>query len=173
MEALGSLPLIAEDLGTIDEPVRDLQRRFALPGMLVQQFAYDGQHDNDHLSYRATPNTVIYTGTHDSDTTVGWWSESPEYIRDHARRYLATDGQDIVWDLIRSAFRSPARLALIPFQDFLALGSNARMNTPGTLVGNWSWRMSESAGLRLDVRDRIRTMINLYGRSGREGIDNF
>ena len=70
LEALGSLPLIAEDLGTIDEPVRDLQRRFALPGMLVQQFAYDGQLDNDHLSFRATPNTVIYTGTHDSDTRL-------------------------------------------------------------------------------------------------------
>ena len=173
LEALGSLPLIAEDLGTIDEPVRDLQRRFALPGMLVQQFAYDGQTDNDHLSYRATPNTVMYSGTHDSDTTAGWWSTSPEYVRDHARRYLSTDGSDIVWDVIRSVLQSPARLALIPFQDFLCLGSDARMNTPGTLVGNWSWRMSDSIGLRGDVRDRIRTMINLYGRSGRESIENF
>lgn len=173
LESLGSLPLIAEDLGTIDEPVRDLQRRFALPGMLVQQFAYDGQVDNDHLSYRASPNTVIYTGTHDSDTTMGWWTSAQEYVRDHARRYLSTDGRDIVWDLIRSAFQSPARLALIPYQDFLALGSDARMNTPGTLVGNWSWRMTHAPGAHREVRERIRSMITLYGRSGREGIENF
>jgi 4-alpha-glucanotransferase len=138
------LPLVAEDLGVITPPVSRLRDELGLPGMRVLQFAFDGVDGNMHLPHQHPENAVVYTGTHDNDTTAGWWSTSLDAERARAREAMTeagVDEKDPVWGLIRLAHTSKARLAIIPMQDILGLGSAARMNTPGRLSGNWSWRM--------------------------------
>jgi len=146
--ALGGLPLVAEDLGDITPAVRVLQQQFQLPGMRVVQFAFDGSADNPHLPDRSVPNTVIYTGTHDNDTTRGWFDSLPDWQRhnfwNYAGRSPGTPDQ-AVRELIRMAWSSPAALAVMPLQDLLGLGTAARMNTPGRAVGQWRWRCTEDA----------------------------
>ena len=139
-EALGELPIIAEDLGIITPPVEALRDDNNLPGMKVLQFAFADGGDDMYLPHNYTPNFVVYTGTHDNDTTLGWYRNAPEKEQDFVRRYLARDESNIVWDLIRLAFSSVADLAIVPLQDALRLGSEARMNLPGRAGGNWSWR---------------------------------
>src|SRR5205823_3287139 len=138
-QALGGLPFIAEDLGLITPEVEALRDRFGLPGMRVLQFAFNGP-DNPFLPHNYVPNTVVYTGTHDNDTTVGWYQSLSEGERQFLQRYLPWVGGDVAWEMLRVAFASVADTALVPLQDLLSLPTEARMNYPGRAVNNWSWR---------------------------------
>ena len=161
---LGQLPIIAEDLGVITPEVLALRERFALPGMRVLQFAFGDKPTNAYLPHNYEANTVVYTGTHDNDTTRGWYAQAAERERDHVRRYLARDGSDVAWDFIRAAWASSADYAIAPLQDVLNLGAEARMNTPGKPSGNWGWRfhMSQFSG---GVLGRLADLTELYGRA--------
>ncbi len=137
------LPIIAEDLGVITSDVISLREKFGLPGMKVLQFAFSGP-DNLFLPHSYPHDCVVYTGTHDNDTSSGWYQSAAEKEKDFARRYLRVDGTDFSWDLIRAAWRSTAVFALAPLQDFLSLGTEARFNYPSRLGGNWEWRVLET-----------------------------
>ena len=142
-EKLGDdLPLIAEDLGIITEEVAALRAFAGLPGMRILQFAFGQDKNNAYLPHSYDKNTVVYTGTHDNDTTKGWYETATEAEKDHYRRYLNADGSNVAWDFIRLALSSPADLAIIPLQDVLALGTEHRMNIPGTATGNWGFSFS-------------------------------
>lgn len=132
--------IIAEDLGIITHEVTALRKEAGLPGMRVLQFAFGDNAGNAYLPHNYSHDSVVYTGTHDNDTTCGWWQHLPEKERDHVRRYLATDGHAINWSLIRAAMSSVASIAIFPLQDVMGLDSRGRMNTPGTRDGNWAWR---------------------------------
>ena len=164
----GHLPLVAEDLGVITPEVTALRERFGLPGMKILQFAFDGE-DNPYRPSRHDHRSVVYTGTHDNDTTLGWWQGLDPERRDRVRRILAAE-QDIGPDvpmpraLVRSALASVANLAIVPLADFLELGSEARINVPGTTEGNWRWRhdpgeldeaLAEDIRARLLAHDRL------------------
>jgi 4-alpha-glucanotransferase len=136
----GALPLVAEDLGTITPAVEALRDRFGLPGMLILQFAFDGSPDNPYLPHRHREQAVVYTGTHDNDTLAGWYGQLGPETRDYVARATGMAPEALPLGLLELALRSPARLAMLPFQDLLGLGSEARMNTPGTTSGNWAWR---------------------------------
>jgi 4-alpha-glucanotransferase len=138
---LGDLPIIAEDLGEINPEVFVLRDQFDLPGMKILQFAFDDDLENEFLPHHYPRNCIVYTGTHDNDTNVGWWDSANEDERAFAREYLGITGEDISWDLIRAAWKSKANVAITPLQDILSLPTGARMNFPGTLGGNWRWRM--------------------------------
>jgi 4-alpha-glucanotransferase len=143
--AYGELPLVAEDLGIITQEVRALRDRFDLPGMVVLQFAFDGTLDNPHLPQHHRRNAVVYTGTHDNDTTVGWYASLDSNARAVVSRMLHVPERPAVPEfLIEAAYASDAALAVVPMQDLLALDSSARMNSPGTVVGNWRWRFDWS-----------------------------
>jgi len=161
--ALGSLPLIAEDLGYITDEVVELRERLRLPGMKVLQFAFDGDTSNNLLPHNYSEDCVVYTGTHDNDTTLGWYQTQDEPTRDFVRRYLARDGHDISWDLVRLAFASVGRTAVVPLQDLMNLGSEARMNFPSRAQGNWQWRYQDWM-LRGEIADRLRELTELYYR---------
>lgn len=167
--ALGKLPIIAEDLGVITPEVEALRDRFGLPGMRVLQFAFGDKPSNPYLPHNYEANTVVYTGTHDNDTTRGWFASASHKERSHAQRYLARDGNDIAWDFIRAAWASIAERAIVPLQDVLDLGSEARMNMPGRPVGNWSWRF-QAPQLRSDIVARLADLTELYGRAGDDPI---
>jgi len=141
-QELGHLPLIAEDLGIITEEVTALREAFGLPGMKILQFAFGGDDNNPYLPGNFAEDAVVYTGTHDNDTTMGWFNSADEAVRQHALRVLDATADDMPWALIECALASPAILAVIPMQDLLELGTEAKFNTPGTLDNNWSWRMS-------------------------------
>jgi 4-alpha-glucanotransferase len=158
----GTREVIAEDLGTLDDDVHALRDGLAFPGMRVLQFAFGGESDNAYLPHNHNKRSVVYTGTHDNDTTIGWWNAADERLRDHVRRYYGIDGHDIAWSLIRSAIASVAETAIVPLQDLLKLGGDARMNTPSAPTGNWGWRMQSDAPA--DVADRFRGLLALYGR---------
>jgi 4-alpha-glucanotransferase len=160
---LGGLPFIAEDLGEITPDVYALRDALGLPGMKVLQFAFD-KPTNPFLPHNYTPNCVAYTGTHDNDTTRGWYATVPATERDYYRRYVARDGSDVAWDLIRLAWSSAADLAIAPLQDVLDLGTEARMNVPGTPGGNWRWRVPPGLpdGWALG---RLIEMTEVYGRT--------
>lgn len=168
-ETLGDLPILAEDLGVITREVEALREQFGFPGMKVLQFAFDSKEagglnaTNPFLPHNHTYNSVVYTGTHDNDTTRGWYRERSEQEKDLIRRYLGRSDEDIVWDFIRLALASVARYTIIPFQDVLNLDSDARMNTPSTLGGNWDWRYRPEA-LSDWASGRLVEMVDLYGR---------
>jgi 4-alpha-glucanotransferase len=162
--SLGELPIIAEDLGVITPAVHALRKRFALPGMRVLQFAFGGAPEDRFLPHNYRRETVVYTGTHDNDTTRGWYASIDEKERDFVRRYLARDGSDIAWDLIRLAWNSVADWAIVPLQDVLDLGSEARMNFPGRGEGNWGWRCT-AAQVSSPALERLGVLTDLYGRS--------
>ena len=173
--ALGSLPIVAEDLGVITPEVEALRDRFGFPGMAILQFAFgDDSPDNDFLPHRLTRNRVFYTGTHDNDTIVGWWNAgvgnstrseaAVELERDFARRYLNTDGRDIHWAFIRQVLASVANMALFPLQDVLGVDTSGRMNLPGRMGGNWKWRFA-SSDLTPEVTTRLRVLTETYGRA--------
>ena len=136
------LPIIAEDLGLITPDVVALRDKFNLPGMRVMQFAFGEDEDNYFLPHHYVPNTVAYTGTHDNDTTAGWWNTAPEHVRAFVLRYLGSNGQAIPLDMMRALSASAANLVVFPMQDVLGLGSEHRMNSPGQSAGNWEWRFS-------------------------------
>jgi 4-alpha-glucanotransferase len=162
-DELGGLPLIAEDLGIITPEVEALRDDFALPGMRILQFAFGGAVENRFLPHNYERNTVVYTGTHDNDTTRGWYAALSEAEAHFLRRYLARDASDVAWDLIRLAWMSVADRAIVPLQDVLDLGTEARMNLPGRPAGNWRWRFRREM-LTQHVLDRLRDMTELYGR---------
>ena len=169
-QELGQLPIVAEDLGVITPEVQALREQFGFPGMKVLQFAFDPdghggiKADNAFLPHNHAPNSVAYTGTHDNDTTLGWFRSLDTDMQELIRRYAGSAGQGIVWDLMRTVFMSSAGYAIVPFQDALSLGTDARMNTPGTVGGNWSWRVRTEA-FNGRVSARLRDFCRLYGRS--------
>ena len=166
----GELPLIAENLGVITEPVERLRRDLGLPGMVVLQFAFDPDDPRGpHRPENHTEDSVVYTGTHDSDTLRGFWATAPEAQRGEARAALdragiSVQGEDVDWALIELAWSSPARLAMLQIQDVLGLGSEARMNMPGTTGQSWKWRMDPGA-LTADHAARLRAITERYARS--------
>ena len=162
-QALGPLPIIAEDLGVITPDVDALRRRLGLPGMRILQFAFDGDAGNRFLPHNHERDAVVYTGTHDNDTTAGWWAQASEHERHFARGYLATDGHDMPWALIRAACASVADAAIHPMQDVLALPSECRMNHPGQGQGWWKWRMRWSQ-VHAWHAERLAELGRLYGR---------
>jgi 4-alpha-glucanotransferase len=169
-EVLGELPIIAEDLGVITEDVEDMRVSFKLPGMKILVFAFDSDHSNIFLPHNYTRDYAVYTGTHDNDTVLGWYNRVNESERDFTRKYLACDGHDISWDLIRTAWSSVGIIAIAPLQDFLSLDNKARMNYPSTLGGNWVWRMPLDA-LNEPLRARISEMNTLYGRCSKKRLE--
>jgi 4-alpha-glucanotransferase len=166
-EALGALPLVAEDLGVITPDVVALRREFGLAGMKVLQFAY-GAIDSDHAPHRHTADSVAYTGTHDNDTTRGWFEKAGPAERRRALAYLGCSAHDVVWAQMRACLQSVAELAIVPFQDVLELGSEGRMNTPSSAFGNWGWR-SRSAALTRERAERLRELAALAGRLRGQG----
>ncbi len=141
-EHFPTLPFLAEDLGLITKDVRNLRDKIPLLGMAVLQFAFDGDPENLYLPHNLTNSLVLYSGTHDNNTTHGWYANSSSEIKDNFRSYLSVSGEDSSWDMIRLAYRSISPLVIIPVQDYLGLGSEARFNEPGISQGNWKWRMS-------------------------------
>ena len=166
-DVLGDLSLIAEDLGEVTIGVDQLRDTFEISGMRVLQFAFGGGYWNPHLPYRHVPNSVVYTATHDNETTVGWYKKGrrmkkAEHIK-HCLRFLKSNGKEINWDMIETAYRSVANIAMVPMQDVLGLDNSARMNTPGTGKGNWSWRVTEEQLGSADL-DRLRELSEFYAR---------
>jgi 4-alpha-glucanotransferase len=162
--ALGDLPLIAADLGFITEDVHELRKSIGLPGMKIIQFGF-GSDDNPHLPHRYDAHTVAYTGTHDNDTAQGWFDSAAKDERDRATAYLGCTNGDVAWGLIRAAYTSVAEIAIVPAQDILGLGSDARMNTPGKEVDNWSWRLSPAVPLTREHSEKLRQLGVIAGRS--------
>ncbi|HEY4690172.1 MAG TPA: 4-alpha-glucanotransferase [Anaerolineae bacterium] len=167
-KALGRLPIIAEDLGVVTPEVEALRDRFEFPGMKVLQFAFGGDASNPFLPHNYPNNCVVYTGTHDNDTSRGWFKSVPPQERSFVQRYLGRTGSAIASDLIRLAMSSVADTVVIPLQDVLNLGSTARMNYPGRPAGNWGWRFRGGA-LTETHRTRLREMVEAYGRDGGDG----
>jgi 4-alpha-glucanotransferase len=161
--ALGGLPLIAEDLGVITPEVEALRDTFGLPGMRILQFAFGGAAEERFLPHFYVSNTVVYTGTHDNDTTHGWYATVNDRESAFLQRYLPGAGQDVAWALIRLAWSSVAGLAVAPLQDVLNLGSAARMNIPGTASGNWGWRFTEEQ-LTPAILERLAELTETYDR---------
>lgn len=166
----GKLPIIAEDLGIITPPVRALREAVGLPGMRVLQFAFDGHADNPYLPHNYEADTVVYTGTHDNDTSWGWWNALTADDQDKVRRYLGISGEFTEWDLIRAASSSVAALAIIPMPDVLGLGSESRMNQPGLAEGSWEWRFCWHQVAPWHA-DRLAELTRLYGRLPRRQSD--
>ena len=160
--ALGALPLVAEDLGFITPEVNELREKTGMAGMKILQFGFSSP-DSPHLPHRFTAHTVVYTGTHDNDTALGWFKNAPEAEKLLARMYLGDDCVDVAWALIRAAYTSVAETAIVPLQDILGLGSEARMNRPGAGVDNWSWRFPAGA-LTRPIADRLRRLAEISGR---------
>ncbi len=162
------LPIIAEDLGIITKEVHDLRECVGLPGMKVLQFAFDGSYDSDYLPHKHEKNCVVYTGTHDNDTVIGWTKSAPQNEVAFARRYLHVDeAEGFNWAMIRAALMSVADTAIIPMADFMGLDSSARINTPSTVGGNWCWRITSGC-----INDWLAGIIYentaLYGRLNKE-----
>jgi 4-alpha-glucanotransferase len=161
---LGVLPFIVEDLGLITPDVVALRQELGFPGMRVLQFAFDSGPSNAYLPHNYDSDTVSYTGTHDNQTTVGWFRSLPDWVRSSVQRYLGRDGSDIAWDLIRMALGSVADRAIAPLQDVMRLDDDARMNTPGKPSGNWTWRFSAHQ-LHEGLADGMRELTETYGRA--------
>jgi 4-alpha-glucanotransferase len=170
----GALPVVAEDLGIITDEVTALRQKHGLPGMRILQFAFDGSADNPYLPHNHTPDSVVYTGTHDNDTSLGWWQSLDEAARELVLEYLEGASEPIPksmpWRLVCVALESVAQLAVIPMQDLFQLGSEARMNTPGTTEGNWAWRYDEAQWTDTLTQHLCQAIIR-YGRLPGEGAD--
>lgn len=161
---LGELPIIAEDLGLMTQGVIDLREATGFPGMKILGFAFDSGEENDYLPHTYTKNCVVYTGTHDNDTLIGWFQKAKEEDRQFARDYLNSRSDDeIHWNAIRGAWSSVANMAISPVQDFLGLGSEARINTPGVAAGNWQWRLRHGV-LTDELAERIAKLTRVYSR---------
>ncbi|MBK1986660.1 4-alpha-glucanotransferase [Sphaerospermopsis aphanizomenoides BCCUSP55] len=166
-QKLGKLPILAEDLGIITPEVEALRDQFEFPGMKVLHFAFGSDPGNPFLPFNYPRNAVVYTGTHDNDTTVGWFNTANDYEKQNLLLYLGSISPDgINWDLIRLALSSIANQAIIPLQDVLGLGTEARMNYPSTAEGNWEWRY-QSGVLTQELSDRLKIITKLYGRAPR------
>jgi len=162
-QRFGTLPLIAEDLGIITDAVDALRRKYRLPGMKVLQFAFSGDSDNPYLPFQHDRDSVVYTGTHDNDTTLGWYRSLDDGQRGYVDAFLGHPREEMPWPLIRSALASRAHLAILPMQDVLALDGEHRMNIPGTSGGNWSWRFHWEQ-VRTGLAQELRELVRLYAR---------
>ncbi|MCU0835332.1 MAG: 4-alpha-glucanotransferase [Chromatiaceae bacterium] len=162
-QRFGTLPLIAEDLGIITDAVDALRRKYRLPGMKVLQFAFSSDSDNPYLPFHHDRDSVVYTGTHDNDTTLGWYRSLDEGQRGYVDAFLGYPNEAMPWPLIRSALASRSHLAILPMQDVLALDGDHRMNIPGTSAGNWSWRFGWEQ-VRPELAHELRALVRLYGR---------
>ncbi|HBA33229.1 MAG TPA: 4-alpha-glucanotransferase [Gammaproteobacteria bacterium] len=163
-KSFSPLPLIAEDLGIVTDDVVRLRERFELPGMKILQFAFDSDSSNPYLPHNHQPNGVIYTGTHDNNTTMGWYNGLPDRVRQRVHTYFGESPEPMPWLLIRGAFASVCHLAIVPMQDLLSLGAEHRMNVPGTTEGNWSWRFKWE-DIDPGVAAKVAAMLTLYGRA--------
>jgi 4-alpha-glucanotransferase len=160
----GNLPIIAEDLGVMTPDVEDLRDSFGFPGMKILEFAFDSSEANDYIPYNYSKNCIVYTGTHDNDTVVGWFKQASEADRRQVLEYINRDAKDIHWSFVRLAWSSVANTAIVPMQDLLGLDSDARMNLPGTTGGNWKWRAKES-DFPNELANALASLTNLYGRA--------
>lgn len=161
------IKFIAEDLGYIDEQTSAMFASTGLPGMMVLQFAFNDSTNNKYLPHEHVKNAVLYLGTHDNDTTKGWYNALPNNIQNYIREYFRIDGNDITWDMIKASFASPARLLILTMQDILNLGSEARLNTPGTASNNWQWRMTQQQFddlSRSTTPNYLNRLNTIYGR---------
>jgi 4-alpha-glucanotransferase len=163
-QALGPVPMIVEDLGRITPEVEALREGLGFPGMKVLQYAFSGEPANPYLPHNFERNSVVYTGTHDNDSVLGWVSTIREEERTVLRGYLGGYDTELNWGLIRLALLSVADTAIIPLQDVFGLGSEGRMNIPGRQSGNWGWRFSQDM-LTANVCDRLRSLTEIYGRA--------
>jgi 4-alpha-glucanotransferase len=157
------LPVVAEDLGVITPEVEALRDQFELPGMKILQFAFAGGPANPYLPFHHPERSVVYTGTHDNDTTLGWYAGLSHGERQYVDDYLGHSREPMPWPLIRCALGSSSRLAIVPMQDLLGLGREHRMNMPGTNEGNWGWRF-EWSEVPSDLAQRVRHLLGVYGR---------
>ncbi len=168
---LGELPIIAEDLGLITEDVDALRNKYSLPGMRILQFGVEGGANDPYIPHNfETTNTVAYTGTHDNDTTLGWYEKADEKYKDYFRRIMNVSGSDPAWDLIRLLFSSVAAYAIVPLQDVMGLGSFARMNTPGTAAGNWRFRYTQEM-LSDDLIEKLLYLNKLFNRYKEDSLE--
>lgn len=163
---LGSVPIIAEDLGVITPDVEALRDGFNLPGMKILQFAFDSKEENDFLPHNYTHNCVVYTGTHDNETVKGWFGNASEADKKYALGYMHGTVKTMHWDMIRAAWSSVANTAIAPMQDFLGAGETGRMNLPGTTANNWQWRM-KSGDLKAALARKIAGITTLYARAAK------
>jgi 4-alpha-glucanotransferase len=159
----GDLPVIAEDLGVMTPDVEELRDGFGLPGMKILQFAFDSSEANDYIPHNYEKNCIVYTGTHDNDTVVGWFKQASEQDRQQVLDYMNCEEHDIHWSFIRLAWASVANTAIVPMQDLLGLDSDARMNLPGTVGNNWKWRAAPE-DFSEQLAERLATLTKLYGR---------
>ncbi|MFO8140436.1 MAG: 4-alpha-glucanotransferase, partial [Marinobacter sp.] len=162
-EQLPDLPLIAENLGVIGAEVEALRHRFSLPGMTVMQFGFDGSAGNPHLLHNHKEGDLVYTGTHDNDTTLGWYRSLDANTRSYVNRYLRMSEDKQPLPIVQAALGSVSKLVIIPMQDLLGLDSQARFNTPGTMSNNWIWQLPVNF-LELTDPESIKMMVGLYGR---------
>jgi 4-alpha-glucanotransferase len=164
---LPHLPIIAEDLGIITPAVKQLMQETGFPGMAVLHFAFGDSNDNAYLPHNHISNQVVYTGTHDNNTSIGWFNKLDASTKAHVQKYLGISGEHIGWDLLRSAFRSVANLAIIPLQDLMSLDERGRFNNPGTQHGNWDWRYTHNdlEKLKTESQDYLKEILDLYGRT--------
>jgi len=161
----GELPIIAEDLGIITSAVESLRTGFRLPGMKVLHFAFDPKTPSEYVPHMYTDSqTVVYTGTHDNDTTVGWYDSATEEEKDYLRRYMNISGEDVAWDMIRLAFSSVGIFAIVPIQDIMSLGAEDRMNLPGSAMGWWKFRYTKDM-LREEYQDKLVYLSELFHRN--------
>lgn len=165
-EKLGDVNIIAEDLGNLTDSVRALLKQTGYPGMKILEFAFDSREDSDYLPHNYNQNCVVYTGTHDNDTIQGWYKSISPEDKNLAQAYLNnyhSDEEEIHWDFIRAAHQSVANICIVPMQDYLGLGNEARMNTPSTVGANWMWRL-KTGDITEALIDKIYMMTKLYGR---------
>lgn len=164
-KAFPKLPLVAEDLGIITPEVTALKERYHLPGMSVLQFGFNGLPDNPHSLSEQVENSVVYTGTHDNDTSLGWWESLEDSVyKNWVLSQLPASEESMPWPLIDAAFQSVASMAIIPMQDFLSLGSEDRMNTPGTIENNWTWQFRWDQ-MTPEITEKIAGLVQISGRS--------
>jgi 4-alpha-glucanotransferase len=167
VDVFGELPLVAEDLGIITEEVTALREKYSMPGMKILQFAFGDDANNPYLPHNHTIDSVSYTGTHDNDTTMGWFEAQDESAKAHIYEYLGDSHEEMPWLLIRASLATVSRLAVIPMQDILGLDSSHRMNVPGTIEGNWNWRF-EWEMVDENCVPRLKHLNTLYGRDTNE-----
>ena len=167
-EKLGDIRIVAEDLGELFDSVKELLRESGYPGMKVLEFAFADDDENDFLPHNYTENCVVYTGTHDNDTILGWYSQAEGWEKEHCDQYMMKFvgmkyGDKVNWKFIEAAYKSIADYAIIQMQDILGLGSEARINVPSTLGGNWVWRIRDDA-ITKDITERLYHLTKTYSR---------
>ncbi len=164
LQEKNTVPLVAEDLGVITAEVTALREKFGIPGMKILQFAFEGGGaENPYLPHQHEPNCVVYTGTHDNDTTLGWFHSMSPQVQNYVCDYLKTNAHDMPWAMIHAVFASVARLSIVPMQDLLSYGSEHRMNIPGVPSGNWRWRFTWPE-VPHGLDQKLRHLLGLYGR---------